>query len=382
MIKLILISVLSLVNLQAITYEEFIETALNQNDRIKASSIKIKQTKQKAQKLIRYENPELGLELSKFEEQNGFTIDLSQNIPISSVREDLKKLAKLKIERSILEHKALKAKTVRNLSLKYVDYLERIALYKLAKEETQIAKKIYEISNARYHAGTVAKSDYLQAKLAYTQSLQNEDLLYLEKNRYYYSLLLESKITDKIELDTNYKFISTSTKKDNPDLLLYKIDELIATTHAKTDTRVLKSFLLMAEYEKEPDQNIYRVGINMPLALLNQKSEEKKIAALEIQKKRFSLIQFKKQINMKIKQVQEENTLLKKMQKDIQNLLKEEHKMLKMFEEGYKIANINLLQLQDLKNSLIQTKKRQIQVDMKLFKNNILKNYLTGVYND
>ncbi len=382
MIKLILISVLSLVNLQAITYEEFIETALNQNDRIKASSIKIKQTKQKAQKLIRYENPELGLELSKFEEQNGFTIDLSQNIPISSVREDLKKLAKLKIERSILEHKALKAKTVRNLSLKYVDYLERIALYKLAKEETQIAKKIYEISNARYQAGTVAKSDYLQAKLAYTQSLQNEDLLYLEKNRYYYNLLLESKITDKIELDTNYKFISTSTKKDNPDLLLYKIDELIATTHAKTDTRVLKSFLLMAEYEKEPDQNIYRVGINMPLALLNQKSEEKKIAALEIQKKRFSLIQFKKQINMKIKQVQEENTLLKKMQKDIQNLLKEEHKMLKMFEEGYKIANINLLQLQDLKNSLIQTKKRQIQVDMKLFKNNILKNYLTGVYND
>ncbi len=382
MIKPVLISVLLILNLYAVTYEEFIKTALSQNEKIKASSLKIEQSKQEAQKLIRYENPNLGLGLSKFEDKNGFSIDLSQDIPLSGARDELKKVAKLNIEKTIIEHKLLRAKTIKELSLKYTKYMEKVSLYDLAKQESEIAKNIYDISKARYRAGTIAKSSYLQAKLSYTQSKRNEDFLYFEQKRYYYDLLLDSKISDEIRLDTNYKFRSKPNESKNPELLLRQIDQRIAKIYAKIDTRILKSFLLTAEYEKEPDQDIYKVGINIPFALLNQKSEEKEIASLEIQKKRFSLIQFKKQIRMKTKKIQEEIALLKKMQKNIQKLLEEEHKMLKMFEEGYKIANINLLQLQDLKNRLIQTKKRQIQIDMMLYKNYIRKNYLTGVYND
>ncbi|MDQ7069126.1 MAG: hypothetical protein Q9M40_14850 [Sulfurimonas sp.] len=53
-----------------------------------------------------------------------------------------------------------------------------------------------------------------------------------------------------------------------------------------------------------------------------------------------------------------------------------------MYEEGYKIANTSLLQLQDIKNKVIQTREQIIQTDTALNKNAIYTNYNQGNYNE
>ncbi len=382
MIKIVLISFFMFVKVSAFSYEEFIKETLSQNAKFKASEINIKQIEQKVQTLTRFENPQLDLGVSKFKDENGYFVNLSQDIPMPSFVNRLRKLAKLKVEKANTKHKLLRAHIIKGISFKYVDYIQKTALYNLAKEETKIAKRIYEISKARFEAGSISKSSFLQAKLSYRQSEQNEQMLLLEKIKNYYDLLFESKITHEIDLDTNYKFLAANKSGINPEIALYELNKRIASIKSKTDTKILKSFSLNGEYEKEPEQNIYRVGISMPLALLNQKSQEKEIAKLEIQKERYLLSQLKKRVTLQLNKIEKENALLKKMQKNVKNLLRQEHSMLKIFQEGYKIANINLLQLQDLKNRLIQTKKQKIEIEMKFYKNNILKNYLTGVYNE
>jgi len=55
---------------------------------------------------------------------------------------------------------------------------------------------------------------------------------------------------------------------------------------------------------------------------------------------------------------------------------------MRMYEDGYKIANVNLLALQDAKKRLVDTKERLIKVKIELDRNAIIQNYLQGHYND
>jgi cobalt-zinc-cadmium efflux system outer membrane protein len=53
-----------------------------------------------------------------------------------------------------------------------------------------------------------------------------------------------------------------------------------------------------------------------------------------------------------------------------------------MYEDGYEISNINLLQLQDIKNRVIETKRTLIQIHTALNQNAIYTNYTQGSYNE
>jgi cobalt-zinc-cadmium efflux system outer membrane protein len=56
--------------------------------------------------------------------------------------------------------------------------------------------------------------------------------------------------------------------------------------------------------------------------------------------------------------------------------------LLNMFQDAYKIANINLLELQDIKNKVIETKQRLIKIQTALNQNAIISNYIQGSYNE
>ena len=62
--------------------------------------------------------------------------------------------------------------------------------------------------------------------------------------------------------------------------------------------------------------------------------------------------------------------------------LKTQEKLLKMFEDSYKIANVNLLELQIIKNKTIKTEEFIIKIKSALNINTINTNYTTGTYND
>ena len=151
---------------------------------------------------------------------------------------------------------------------------------------------------------------------------------------------------------------------------------------ARTTTKTVSAMELQAGFEKEPDQDIARIGLSMPLSLFHQKNEEKKIAALSIAQERFSLEKYRRKLALQKEQLHKERKRLLEIIGENRQLLSQQQKMLHMFEEGYKIANVNLLELQNIKNRLIQTHKAQIALQKALDTNTITQNYLNGVYND
>jgi cobalt-zinc-cadmium efflux system outer membrane protein len=80
--------------------------------------------------------------------------------------------------------------------------------------------------------------------------------------------------------------------------------------------------------------------------------------------------------------LKKERNTLEKLEKNSKKILKTEIRLLNMYEDGYKIANINLLQLQDIKNRLIETKKSLIYINTALQKNAIYTNYNQGSYSE
>jgi cobalt-zinc-cadmium efflux system outer membrane protein len=118
------------------------------------------------------------------------------------------------------------------------------------------------------------------------------------------------------------------------------------------------------------------------LAFFNTKSQEKAISRLEAQKSELLLQNEKARLNIETIKFQKEMTSLKSLKRQNEKILQAELELLKMFEEGYKIANINLLELQDIKNKVIETKERLIQIKTALDQNAIYANYMQGNYNE
>ena len=139
---------------------------------------------------------------------------------------------------------------------------------------------------------------------------------------------------------------------------------------------------LFAEYEKEPLQDINRVGVSIPLMLFNDKSEERQIAKLNAYNTELMMEQSTNQQNMEQRRLKQEIAYLERLQQSRQKILRTELELLGMFEESYKISKINLLELQNIKNKVIATKKELIDLSTNLQSNIINLNYLQGTYNE
>ena len=70
------------------------------------------------------------------------------------------------------------------------------------------------------------------------------------------------------------------------------------------------------------------------------------------------------------------------LQKSTQALINAQQELLLMYEDGYKIANINLVELQLIKNQMIRTQEKLIDINRQKENNIIEYNYLTGAYNE
>ena len=116
--------------------------------------------------------------------------------------------------------------------------------------------------------------------------------------------------------------------------------------------------------------------------MFNTKSEEKQISALEAKKSEFLIKNENKRLNIEKTRLQKERASLKKVESKYKKMLIGELELLNMFEDGYKIASINLLELQDVKNKVIESKKYLIDIKTSLDKNTILTNYIQGNYNE
>ncbi len=376
---------LIMTNLQAETFEVFLQKAVSNNNILKADILKVQQQKKKADILTRWKNPELELAMAKFGNESdeiGFNVGLYSQIPLPHVQKYKIELAEINTQSEISKQNLNKAKFIQAVSLKYLHYLSKVFLLEQSVKESQLAKSIYNLAKARFHAGNVSKGESLRASVDYKLSLQEQSNMKLQKLNSYYALLRFANSPKEVYLDTSYEFKVLKTKNSNPKLLNIEKQLSYAKVISKLNENTIESVGIFAELEKEPDMDIYRAGFTLPLAIFNNKNEEKQISKLEIQKQSLFLKNEKQKQDMKLRQLSYEYQLLTDLQEKNSNILKEEQELLSMFKKGYKIANTKLLELQDIQNKLIKTQKRLIGIKISKYRNIIEQNYLQGAYNE
>lgn len=389
MFKYILISGFICTFLGAESFDIFLQKAIQNSPYLESSALAVQQTKEEGDILTRYENPTLELEYSSFKpdigsSDEGYRVNYSQPIRLWNVADDKRAVASSNIKSANASLTQKRAIFIRDMSISYTLYSQAKMLLGLGDEELQIAKKIYDISVARLQSGTISKGVKLQAQVDFEMSENSKDFLSLNSMQSYYSLLKFAGVNEEIELDSVYDFtISADVQNiNNPELEVFKAQQNQAFREAKLNSNSVEWINLFTELENEPEQDIVRVGLNFPLAIFNDKSQEKRVATLQVSRTELLIKNENSRLNIELKKLQKERQSLFRLSENSEKILSTQLELLKMYEDGYEISNINLLQLQDIKNRVIETKRTLIQIHTALNQNAIYTNYTQGSYNE
>ncbi len=389
MFKYISTSLLLCTFLSAESFDIFLQKAIDRSAYLYALSLEIKESEIEADISLKYENPTLELTHSSFKPANnkaddGYILNLSQPVRLWGIKDDTKALNSANIKTKNASFSQKKAEFIRNISLKYTIYSEQKRVLELAKEEITIAKKIYEISALRFQNGAISKGVELQALLDYEKSQNSKEFAHINTISSYYDLLSMADTQEETELDDGYDFTLKRAihKSKNPSIELLSAQKDSALMEAKVNSHAIKSIDIFGEFESEPEQDIFRFGVNIPLAIFNDNKEEAKLSTLRASKFD-SLSNNEKNItSMELKKLYKERDAMLKLKASCARTLQTEVELLAMYEDGYKISSINLIELQEIKNKMLQSKRALIEIETALNKNAINTNYIKGVYNE
>ena len=376
-------------NLHAETFDALKQDALKSSPYLQANALNIERAEEESKILQRYKNPTLSLEASRFTPEtgasgSGYRGALSQPVRLWGVGSAREKLGKATQKKASSMTKLKRAEFLRELSLLYIGYVQQSKLFALAQDELKIAQKIATISKERYEAGTITKARYLLAEVDALNAKNQVNLKEADKLSSYWQLLAFSGIKEEIELDASYEFVRSDKKsvEDSARLEFLRSTQKRAQQEALLNSNKIQWLNLYAEYEKEPDQKIARVGLDIPLALFNTKKEERRIATLEAKQSEYLVKNQEIALTHTLTRINAELEILYKVLHSTQTLYNSQKELLDMYEKGYKIANINLIELQNIKNKMIETKEKEIAIQSKIDTDIVLYNYETGEYND
>jgi cobalt-zinc-cadmium efflux system outer membrane protein len=382
MIKIILSLSLYSAAVMAESFDLFLEQAIEKSPYLNASSLRTDQAILEGSKLTRYENPTLEVERSRFKSDNGYRLGLNQPVRVWGVGEDKERIARSLSTNAKANVAVERSRFIKELSLLYVDYAQNQKLLNLSEEELKIAQSINNVSKERYANGTLSKALMLQADVAYSDALSNRAESQKEAVKSYDALREYAGFSEEIAVDDDTNFIRFGDEKLNPDLALLTSENDLKASQAKLETRVIESIGVFGEYEKEPDQNIYRAGVSIPLPIFNTKREEKSIQELQIRQNALFFKAQNDRLGLRKKSLIKEITSLEILLQQRQKNLKNAQELLGMYQDAYAIANVNLLELYEIKNRRIATQEEIISLQSQMNRSTIEYNYLQGAYNE
>jgi len=377
------------VNLHALTYEELLEQALKNNTQLQIVKSQAQKVELQGQITTRRENPNLEFEVADFsvkkplhQKRIGTRGGVTQSLLLPWVKSDKEQLTHAKVELEEENYRLEKSLFVYEFNLKYLAYKEAKEREVLAQEALLISQRVLDIANERFEHGSIARHEVIQSQIEKSKALSTLKRLRLNRLEAKNRLLLFSNITEEISLEGRHLFVEKKSVSNHPLLNITEKKEAIARASMRVASHNIERVELFSEIEAEPDQDIFRVGVSIPLPIFNKKSQEKQLAKLELQNQSLTLDAQKRAIDVELPQLKNEIRIQKELRLHDEDLLNEQQGLLEMYQEGYAIAKINLLKLNTVKKELLKTQERIVESSSLIEKNRIKINYLQGAYHE
>jgi outer membrane protein TolC len=378
-------------SLFGMSYEKFKKHTLKNSKILKSQTLSLQTTEQENNILLRTANPTLNLEVLNYNENAGrnnveYAAGISQTIRTGSYMNGLQS----KAYASSLLSKAFRtqgrAGYIKTLEGLYTQYVYQSKMLLLLQEEYRLSRRVTNIAKERYQSGSENRVAYLQAKTE-TTSLKTQ--MYTTKQQLstlYYQLLAIAGLDKKISLDKKFIYSvssrTKSTSKLSPEQQVLKAKEKLYQSDYTMNQSALRNYSLYAGIEKEPDQSVLRVGLNIPLAIHNDRSEERMLAKLKMQQTRLDAEQLSINVRSQKQMIKAAISELSQQYHALKTLQREQQELTTLLQEGYKIAKGSLFQLMSAKTKLIQTRKALLQTQKMINDQKIALRSLQGDYND
>ena len=373
------------------SYTKFKKHTLQHSNVLQSKALSLKTIDERNKRLLRTTNPQLNMEVSKFNPKvssssYGYAVSASQRIRTNgyyNALEDRAYASKLLQEAYVYDGKAGFMRTLENF---YTEYVYESKLLSLLQDEYKLSRKVSNIVKERYNSGSETKVAYLQAK---TDALTLKAQIHTTKQAMesmYYQLLAIGGFKKKISLSKKFIYsVNTKTKgrkhlTSKQKILLAKEKLLQSQMHMNMNS--INTYVLQAGIEKEPDQSIVRLGISIPIPVRNNKEEEKALARLQMQQLKLDNAQLTLDINAKKQRIRSSLKELSMQYKSLKVLKREQKALNALLLEGYKIAQSSIFEMMNTKNKLIQTSKSLLQTQKMINTQKIELRFIQGQYND
>jgi len=391
MMKSIILFLTFSLTLFGMSYKEFKRYTLKNSNILKSQTLSSQTTLQKNNILLRASNPTLNLELSNFNQNIGgssveYSAGLSQTIRTGSYMNGLQNkayAATLLNKAFVTQGRAGYLKTLEGL---YTQYVYQNKMLSLLQQEYTLSNRVTQMVKERYQSGSENRVAYLQAR---TETLALKTQMYTTKQQQstlYYQLLAIAGLSKKVSLQKSFIYsVSSNTKSSSrlsPQQQLINAKEKLYQSDLTMNQSSFRNYDVYAGMDKEPDQSILRFGVNIPLSINNDRSEERMLAKLKMQQTQLD----KKQLNINVRsQKQMIKAAIRELSAQyhaLNALQKEQQELATLLQDGYKIAKGSLFQLMAAKNKLIQTRKALLQTKKMINDQKIELRFLQGDYND
>ncbi|KYJ86522.1 hypothetical protein AS592_06880 [Sulfurovum riftiae] len=373
------------------SYEQFKKQTLKNSKILQSQTLSLQTAQQENSILLRASNPVLNLELSNYNENAGgndveYAAGISQTIRTGSYMDGLQEKANatsLLSKAFVTQGRAGYIRTLENL---YTEYVYQSKMLSLLKQEYTLSDKVTAMVKERYKSGSENRVAYLQAK---TETLTLKTQMYTTKQqlaKLYYQLLAVAGLNRKVSLEKQFIYsVSSATKsssKPSPQQQVLKAKEKLYQSDYSINRSSFRNFDLYAGVEQEPDQGIVRVGVNIPLSINNDRSEERMLAKLKMHQTRLESEQLGINVRSQKQMYKAAIRELSNQYHALKTLQNEQQELTTLLQEGYKIAKGSLFQLMTAKNKLIQTRKALLQTQKMINDQKIALRFLQGDYND
>lgn len=375
----------------AMSYTKFKEHTLKHSKVLQSQTLSLQTTEEENNILLRTENPTLTLEASRFDpdvssSELGYSISATQTIRTENYMDSIKD----KTYAATLLRKAFvtqgKAGYIKALEKLYTEYVYQNKMLTLLQQEYKLSGKVTNMVKERFKNGSDTKVSYLQAK---TETLTLKTQMYTTKrevSRLYYQLLAISGLKKNVSLEKSFIYSlldkTKNSSKLTPQQQVLQAKESLYQSEQRMHQSSFQRYDLYAGMEKEPDQSILRFGVNIPLSIHNDRSEERMLAKLKKRQAQLDSEQLSLNVNSQKQSLKASIRELSSQYSTLKMLQKDQRSLTALLQEEYQIAQGSLFELMNAKGRLIQTGKSLLQTEKIINEQKIQLHFLQGDYNE